>query len=146
MNRTDALNFIIQEYSQLIAGTDLTQEDTSAGFKGAIDKSLRELGIARADLTSAEITDDDLCDAYEAFLRYHALERLAAATAPDSTIRLDTGLSVNLSDVFKAVMALLPAAKTEHDRYLASLPGNELSAFGSGYVNLDFREPDGYDY
>jgi hypothetical protein len=138
MIRADALVFILDEYASLATEAEVTHNDTSSGFKSAIDNALRALGYTQSQLQTAEVEEADEGD-YIALLRLHALKRISTPLALYADVRSDApGQEKKKSQIFAQVQKLLAQSQKEVDDLGLGTGGG----FQLGRINLDYLEPD----
>lgn len=136
MNRAEALAFLNGEFSALGTKAGLTNTDTDAGWKAAIDAALRDLGVARADLQTTTIAASLDAD-FEALLRYWALQRVRSSLAAKEDVKLDgPGIDVKRSQLFKQVEPMLAEYRLEVEALGYGGAGASI-----GRLTLDFLEP-----
>jgi hypothetical protein len=132
LDRTEALDYLTNEFSAQIEDTGLVADDVPEGFEPAINAALREVGIAKADWPTAEVDEDDEA-AFEAFLEYFALSRFAKLLAQNINVGVN-GKNVSLQQAFANVKALLDAATAKAKGY--GLGG--AGAYSYQTLNLGF--------
>lgn len=135
MTRAGLLAYLQSLFGSLAVETQTPLTDTETGFKYPLDAAFRRLGVAEADLATAETTS---VEAAQALGEYFSLRRFRALLAA----RMDfdaTGVQGPRSQPFEHVSALLEEAA---DRCAATgygVGGDE----GATHVrwNLDYIEP-----
>lgn len=136
MNRTQALDYLTNEYSDLLTESNLDSDAALRAYSTAIDQALRTLGYAEDELVSANVEDE--VSEYLALLDYFALSRYVKVFAVRSDVSVSGAISASQSQAYKQVKELLDAA-TER---LAGLGVSPTQAFQVGRFTLDFLEPD----
>jgi hypothetical protein len=139
VDRTAATTYLTQQFRELATDAKFTTQQTSDAYDNAIDMSLRYLGTAESDLSTADIVQSAVLK-YLALLDYFALERFSTLLSIRFDVSFPGPVSAKRSQEFSQVGALLNRAENK----LASL-GIDIGANGqamqAGYFNLDFLEP-----
>jgi chemotaxis response regulator CheB len=139
MLRADASAYLVEEYRDLADEAEFTTDQTTSAYSVAMDMSLRQLGVAEAALSTADVAQADVLK-YLALLNYYALNRFAKLLS----IRVDTAAGNNAintkdSQAFDQVTKLQTRAASELTFYGISVGG--MQAYGMGRINLDILEP-----
>lgn len=137
MNRTTALDYLTNTYSELATEANWSASTKLFAYSLAIDQSLRSLGFNEDSLPTAQVADEDVI-AYLALLDYFALLRYSTAFSTRSDVNVSGAISASQSQVFSHVRSML--AKAE-DR-LTGLGLSTVEQVTTGRFNLDFLEPD----
>jgi hypothetical protein len=137
VNRTDALAYLKEEYTELSTEAAFDADGELRVYSRAIDRALRDLGTDEASIGTATVTDHTAIIGFLALLDYYALERYARVFATRTDVSVSGALSAAQSQTFKQVMSLRKAAV---DR-LVQLGLGPVEQFASGRLNLDFLEP-----
>jgi hypothetical protein len=136
MNREDAIEYIISEFSKLIAQVGLEASDDVGGFFYTINSAARELSVDPDDYDDFVI-DVASDDEFQALLDYYALQRIARAAAAMVDVTSGaTGTSKSRSQLSVQISDLLITAQ----RRVESLGFVVLRAWSGGEINLDFIE------
>jgi hypothetical protein len=130
--RSEALDYLTNEFSAQIEDTGLVADDVPEGFEPAINAALREVGVAKADWPTAEVDEDDEA-AFEAFLEYFALSRFAKLLAQNIDVGTN-GKNVRLQQAFANVEKLLDKATVAAKAY--GLGGSNSYSYQT--LNLGF--------
>lgn len=134
--RADLAAYLDSQFSALAASVG-QDANPDVGYSPDIDLALRKLGVARADLATATVTDSQE-DAVETLAEYYALRRIWRGLG-DRVNNSDGVTSYNFTNQLASVKAMLDDAQ----RRCASL-GYDVTGEGwsVGYLNLDFLEPE----
>lgn len=139
MDRTAATAYLTEEYSDLATDAGFTSTQITAAYSTATDQALRQLGIAEADLATADIESDVL--KYTACLNYYALLRFARLLALRFDVSLPGPVKADRSQAFDRVKQLMDEAADELAGLGILVGSASKNAFQMGRVNLDFLEP-----
>jgi len=136
VTRAQALFHLQYEFDALARETKQETSDSDSGFGPALDKALRALGTADADLSAGTVTDAQ-APALLALAEYHALQRFwrALAARGDTSGRNVLGPR---SIVFQQVKDLLVEASDRCAELGYPVRGGQ--GFEFGRLNLDYIE------
>jgi hypothetical protein len=137
VNRATALAHLQTEFAAMAAVTGQATDDSAAGYGGALDQALRQLGFAAGDLATADVPDLTTPD-YLHLAEYYALARFSRALALSVDVETDVATGKrSRSSLFDKVLKLLDKAGADlvNAGYLVG------GGFEVGRMNLDFLEP-----
>lgn len=131
MTRAEALGYLANEFSSLLAAAGIAATDTDEGLGAVLDKGLRSIGATE------EVATDTL-QAFLLFLDYHVLVRICRALA----VKVD--VSHSSPGMSRASSQAYAQAQAERDRAEQRLREAGLAGPGQwrlGRVFLDSIEP-----
>lgn len=138
MNRYAASTFLTAEYAELASEGKIDATQTSIAYAAAIDMSLRQLGYAETDLSTADVDQANVLN-YIALLHYYALKRFKRLLSIKYDVKLaSNAIDAARSQIFRAVSSMLDDAEQELLSLGISLQG---TGFEMGRINLDYNEP-----
>lgn len=113
LDRAWAIAYIEDNYAPIARKARIDNTDTSTGYKGILDNTFKQLGIAVADLNTAAV-DDTLQDKLQALLTYYTLDKayINFSVQTDTTFT-NPGINSKKSIFFKNIKELLNRAKSE---------------------------------
>lgn len=139
MLRSDVAALIALDLSSVLAAANMVGTDSVGNLKEPIDRALRAMGVASADLLTAEPADDSL---YEAQAMYETLRTVYRRLGDQINIGTG-GDNFQLNQMFANVKALLDEAAAR----VAALGGSKGgSGLLVGTMDLGFNStlPDEY--
>jgi len=139
VDRTDASNYLQEEYRELAEEADFTTDQTNSAYSVATDMALRQLGYEESALSSTDVPQADVLK-YIALLNYYALNRFLKVLAKERDTAAGSGaISLKDSQMFDQVSKLMGMAAREVASFGIDIGG--IGAYRMGRINLDFLEP-----
>jgi len=139
VDRTAAANWLTEKFRELAAYAKFTSQNTTDAYNGAIDMSLRQLGVQESDLATTDVEQSNVLK-YLVLLRYYALDRFADLLSIQFDVEVGQKAVVAArSQAFKAVMTLKEQAADELAQYGIFVGSSQ--GFQLGRMTLDFQEP-----
>lgn len=137
--RDNARAYLASSLRELLAEAEIAGTDAEGTLKEAIDDALLAVGVAYADLPSAEIDDED-ARGFLRVLKVEGLQRVrsafvAKAYDPD----VDGAVKVMYSTRVKLIDAQITEAKALAAQYVVDAA--DTGAWETGTIAFDYLEP-----
>lgn len=132
MDRSAAADYLADEFSTGLTKCGITATDDPGGLKTVIDAAFRSVGVARSDLPTASINDDD-AELIELYLGHFMTARFHRHAVHMVTVSLDgPQMTKQWSDWAKALA-------TELERTEKAI--SDANSWSTGVIVLDYLEP-----
>lgn len=137
VSRAAIAAYLTDAYSPLLVDFGLAAEDSPGALTAPINRALMRLGVAHADLTTAEVAEEE---AAFVLASYYLLQKMQGSTAArnvnismgdPNTSASDRDRASNLKDAMEAVKA-----------DMKDLGIGTASGWYAASIGLDYLEPD----